>query len=271
LLFIPLALINNYKADNLRQNLPLYIVTFITCFVVFTAILFKILHWPYAGILLTIALPFPYVVFLPVYLVVTSKIKNFNIYNVVFILSLLALNSVFSVLLALNVSKSGIEDSYYLSRNYHNLEKALMQLPDPESAVGLKIDEVIRIVNNYQDIILKAEGTTREQWEKNPGNLVRPELPAVAAQALNDYGESPVGIQLEKALKSLISLMEKTKGYEELAKSAPIIFNFSNLGETDSDFSYRNFINTNLSWSLIYLDGLKANLLLIKSDTYILK
>lgn len=100
--FLPAALINNYKAQETRQNLPLYIVTWLTCAIVFTSMLFKISHWQGAGILLTIALPFPYVVFLPVFLITTSKIKNFNIYNTVFVLFLMALTSVFSVLLGLS-------------------------------------------------------------------------------------------------------------------------------------------------------------------------
>jgi hypothetical protein len=268
LVFLPLAIINNYKAESSKANLSLYIVTYITCFVVFTAMLFKIQHWPYAGVILTIALPFPYVVFLPVFLSVTSKNKNFNIYNVVFVLSLLALNSVFSALLALNVSKSRLEDSYRLSRNYNKIEKVLSQLPEanPKSKVSLKIDEVIKIVNDYQDIILKKEGTSGGQWETNSGNLNRPEAPAAAGQALEAAGESPVGIKLETALKNLVTEMEKTKGYEGLVKSAPLIFHFNNLGEVSSDFTYRNFIDIHLAWSLTYLDGLEANLLMIKAS-----
>ena len=144
-LFLPLALVNNYKAEGNRQNLLLYIVTWLTCFVIFTSMLFKIMHWPGAGIMLTIALPFPYIVFLPVFLVVTGKNKNFNIYNTVFVLLLLALNSVFAALLAFNVSKETIHDSYNLSTNYNKLETSLSQLPasDPESAINIKIDEII--------------------------------------------------------------------------------------------------------------------------------
>src|SRR5450759_349254 len=168
LLFIPVALINHYKAEEPRQNLLLYIVTWLTCFVVFTAMLFKIQHWPYAGIFLTVAMPFPYVVFLPVFLTVTSKNKNFNIYNTVFVLLLLALNSVFSALLALNVSKDTLVDSYNISRDYNKVEAAMVQLPVivNESAVNVKIDEIIKITNDYQDLILKHEGMNREEWEK---------------------------------------------------------------------------------------------------------
>ncbi len=96
LIFLPAALINNYKAEGNSQNRLLYIVTYITCFVVFIGMLFKIQHWPYAGIALLIALPFPYIVFLPVFLTVTSKNKNFNIYNTVFVL--LLLGTEFSIL-----------------------------------------------------------------------------------------------------------------------------------------------------------------------------
>ncbi len=136
LLFFPAALINNYKAEGNSQNKLLYIVTFITCFVVFTAMLFKIMHWPHAGVALLIALPFPYIVFLPVFLTVTSKNKNFNIYNTVFVLLLLALNSVFSALLSLNVSRNTIVDSFNISRNYNNIETAMVQKTSNWQRIG---------------------------------------------------------------------------------------------------------------------------------------
>lgn len=48
-----------------------------------------------AGRLLMIAIPFPYVVFLQVFLTVTAKNKNFSINNTIFVLLLLAGVSVF--------------------------------------------------------------------------------------------------------------------------------------------------------------------------------
>ena len=106
LIFLPLALVNHYKAEGNRQNILLYIVTWSTCLVVFTALLCKVMHWPGAGIMLLISISFPFVVFLPVYIVVTSKIKNFNIYNTVFVLFLMASISVFSALMALTVPRN---------------------------------------------------------------------------------------------------------------------------------------------------------------------
>jgi hypothetical protein len=269
LLFLPAALINNYKAEGNSQNKLLYIVTFITCFVVFTAMLYKIMHWPHAGIGLLIALPFPYIVFLPVFLKVTSKNKNFNIYNTVFILLLLALNSVFSALLSLNVSKETIDESYNISRDYCKVEAAMtpLSLNVEESPVNMKIDEIIKITNNYQNLILKHEGMTREQWKNDPVNLLRAESPNIAASVLTDNGEMPAGVRLEKALSELVALMKKTKGYEEAASALPAIIGLGQ--EKDEDpawvFSGKNIIIP-LSWALIYLDGLEANLQMIKAS-----
>jgi hypothetical protein len=267
-IFLPAALINSYKAEGNKQNRLLYIVTFITCFVVFTGMLFKIQHWPFAGTALLIALPFPYVVFLPVFLAVTSKNKNFNIYNTVFVLLLLALNSVFSCLLALNVSKEVVDDSYNLSKNYKRLEAVVIQLPqrDQQSPVNLKIDEVLKIVNDYQDKILKQEGLTREQWNSNPGNLWRPEARAVAAIAIYNPDGPFHGQELRTALKNLILEFRKSPGYESLAKAAPIIFDYSEDNFVEDPRTQYDFSLSPLSWALIYLDGLEANLYVIKAS-----
>jgi hypothetical protein len=268
-IFLPAALINSYKAEGNTQNKLLYIVTWITCLVVFIGMLFKVMHWPYAGVGLMIALPFPYIVFLPVFLIVTAKNKNFNIYNTVFVLLLLAVNSVFSALLSLNVTKTIVDDSYNITRDYCRVNEAMAQLPviAGGSAVNLKIDEIIKITNDYQDLILKHEGMTRGEWEKNPGNLPVPESPNIAAKVLSDRGEMPAGIKLQKALDELIALMKQTKGYEETAKALPAIIGFGDEKEEDPSgaFSGRNIV-INLAWVLTYLDGLEANLNMIKAS-----
>jgi hypothetical protein len=265
-IFLPLALVNHYRSSESMKKVSLYIVTYITCLVIFVAMLFKLMHWPYAGTLLFIALPFPYVVFLPFFIAVTSKEKNFNIYNTVFILLLLALNSVFSGLLALNVTSYKIKDSYRLSRNYNNQEMVLKNLPviSSSSIVNKKIDEVIKTVNECQDLILNLEGKTRDQWKKDPGNINQPDFRGSAATALGDTGE-PYAARLQSGLKELISLMTVTPGYEILAKNAPTIFNFN---VNDPEWSKQVF-NDFLAWVLIYLDGLEANLLTIKATQYI--
>jgi hypothetical protein len=270
LLFIPSALLDHYKAQEPRRNSALYIVTWLTCFVVFTGMLFKINHWPHAGLFLLIALPFPYVVFLPLFLRVTAKNKNFNIYNLVFVLSLLAFNSVFSGLLSLNVSKSRIDDSYNLSLSYNNLQKACRKLPEmkPESAVGAKINEAITIIDQYKQMILKSEGISLEQWSTKPGNLTMSDVGAGAGKILYKASGPAFGKKLEDALRDLITEIGNTKGYDELYKNAALIFGYTSPEGGKSTWVRRVFIDINLPWSMIYLDGLQTNLYLIKASLH---
>jgi hypothetical protein len=266
LVFLPLALISHYKCEGCRQNLLLHIVTWLTCFVVFVGILFKIMHWPFAGTILTIALIFPYVVFLPVFLVTTSKNKNFNIYNIVFLLLLLATNSVFSALLSLNVSAERINDSYNLSRQYNQVGKVLDQLPanDSKSRIALKIDEALKVVDEYKDLILSSEGTSPEQYN-DAGNLLRPDLRGAAIQSLSTTGNAKVGEELDNSLKALVKEISNTPECAELKKAIPVILDLRQQYEDEPLLIWHNITNT-LSWTLIYLDGLETNLKLIKAS-----
>jgi hypothetical protein len=271
-IFLPLALINNYKSEN-RQNRILYIVTWITCFVVFGGMLFKILHWPGAGYILLAALPFPYVVFLPVFLVITSRNKNFNIYNTVFVLFLLVGISVLSALLSLNVSKERIYDSYDLSRSYNRMEVVLNDLPgiknntkamQGSSSVNLKIDNLLNVVDEYKNLIFSAENITKQKWINDPGVLVRPESPARAGIALSKGNEAFPGEKLETGIKSLIQELEKSTGYEILAKATPEIFSYKEPENREDNWASSVFIDNNLSWSIIYLEAIEVNLKMIK-------
>jgi hypothetical protein len=265
LVFLPLALRNSYKSEAKSQNKALYIVTWLTCFIVFTGMLFKILHWPLAGYLLLIALPFPYVVFLPVFLFITGKNKKSNITDTVFVFFLMAVVSVYSVFLALNVSKERIDESYNLSGNYIRLENVLKQLPvsSSQNAVNLRIDELIKTVDEYQDAILKHEDLSKEKWDNSPGELWRPDNRQSAFDGIKTLGEPFPGERFEIGLQNLVEEMKRNPGYENFAKSADVLFEYR---EDYMSEHPRKFENETLSWILIYLDGVKTNLNLIKAS-----
>ncbi len=267
LLFLPVALRNNYRTEGHSKNKILYFITWLTCFVIFIAMLFKILHWPFAGYLLLIALPFPYVVFLPVFLVVTSKDKNFNIYNTVFVLFLLSVFSVFSVLLALNVSKEMINDSLGLSKNYNKLELALDKTTDTGEMIPVvnNINDVLNIIDEYQSLILRFEGVTVEQWNDDPNILRKSERPQIASPALVT-SENKLDTRLETSLNKLMVEIENTAGYEKLARATPAIFEFTEPFDDQYEWTAKIFQYNTQSWALIYLDGLETNLKLIKAS-----
>jgi hypothetical protein len=267
LIFLPAALKSHYRAEGNSQNRILYIITWVTCLVVFTGMLFKVMHWPYAGVAITIALPFPYVVFLPVFLIVTSKNKSFNIYNTVFILLLLALNSVFCTLLALNVSRDRINESFNLAQNYYRLEKVLGQLPvhDIQSPVNQKIDNVMKISDYYQERMLNLDLNSLENWYNDPSSVVRGDSPNIPLIAITKEGSS-YGIELENGMKDLFDALDKTKGYETMAKSAPLVLDINKPDGSGPDYGVRYIAFKTMAMSLIYLEGLKSDLLMLRSQ-----
>jgi hypothetical protein len=267
LIFLPLALRNNYKTEGNRQNLILYWATWLTCFVVFMGMLFKIMHWSHAGLALLIALPFPYVVFLPVFLVVTAKDKNFNIYNTVFILFLLTTVSALSLLLALSVSKERIADSLVLAGNYNRMENALKRIPSEtrQSTINQKIDDLLKITGEYRNLILDCDGITPEQWKNTPEVLMSSEKWQLQNNVIMEKGLS-LFRSLKEGLSDLIMMLGKTNGYGNLAKAAPAIFDMGLLNGRSYTFNSDLVFSSQQPWSIIYLDGLETNLKLIKTS-----
>ena len=269
LVFLPLALRNHYITEGNRQNRALYIVAWLTCFVVFGGMLFKVMHWPGAGKALLVALPFPYVVFLPVFLAVTGKDKNFSIYNTVYVLFLLAAVSVFSALLALNVSKERIDDSMGLSRNYNRLERALDEIPAAAGQAPFinKIDELLSIIDDYQRRIFSVEGMSEEEWNNEPWNFPRPEATSIANKTLYIGGKNPTyDTRLQGGLGDLVSELQKSVANEEIAGKIPLIFHFYETPDDNLGWTQDMFVFSPRVWSLINLDGLETNLKLLRKS-----
>jgi hypothetical protein len=273
LVFLPLALINHYRAEANSQNKLLYIITWVTAFVVFTGMLFKVLHWPEAGIMLMVSLPFPYIVFLPVFLITTSKIKNFNIYNTVYILLMLAILSVFSALLALNVTRERIAESLTLSTNYNKMEKILKDHSSGAtqqsgtvkySNVIQKADELLAVVDDAQNhLFIKAE-TTKEQWNTNPGNSNY--LDARDNERIMFREKSRLAYRLDAGVESLLAELKKTPGCGKLSTMAPLLFGYNDPAKGEPTWTEGIFPGRLLSWVLVDLDAIKFNVISIKRE-----
>ncbi len=265
LIFIPLSLVSSFR-NSVNGSKLLYSITGVTCFIVFTAMLFKVMGWPFAGIILIIAIFFLNVVFLPVFIFVTGKDSNFSIYNTVYVLLLLAINSVFSALLSLNVSKTVITDSFNVSGSINSLKTSLVQFPPSkqQSVVMQRIDDVLVIIDQYQATILASEGSSEEKWNNDPGSLFRPDARDAVRRALTQNSDLEEGIKLRDALISLIETAQSATGYEDLAKAIPLFAGFSD-PETGTGMIHIYFTEDYLTWSLVYLDSLETNLRLLKA------
>lgn len=97
LFFIPAALLNNFKHE--KKNAYLYISIFITLLINFAAALFKIMHWPGAGILVMVGLIAPFLIFLPAYIVYYNRLPDKDITRFIAILFLLVFVAVMDALM----------------------------------------------------------------------------------------------------------------------------------------------------------------------------
>ena len=265
LAFLPQALISSYKAEADRSKLFLYIIAWLTSFLVFAAMLFKIQHWSGAGLLMLIAIPFPFLVFLPVYIIVTSRDKNHNIYSTVYVLFLLMLISCFTVLLSLNVSREKMKDSYNIVHTYFQSEKALNNLKvQNQSPVGQQIDDLIALTQEYKDLYLKSSGISVDMWKGDLGVYQDEFLFRQPSDEFNGPAET-LDLKLLSGLRDLISLFEKTPGCESLASAAPSVFSLEKTGSGNYSWNPDLISSASHPWLLVYLWGLENNLKMLRA------
>lgn len=170
--FLPLALINNYKE---KQNKKwLYIATFISFFIVLIGVLFKIMHWPGAGILLLIAVPIPFLVFLPVFVYYSIKDKQQPVINFTAIILGLTFVAVYSVLLAVNVSADILDSGIMLIKSnestidfYESQNKRLMDFKAKSDGNNQDINGVIKRSSSISLLIHKAKEDLLEVTEND--------------------------------------------------------------------------------------------------------
>ncbi|MBE0674927.1 MAG: hypothetical protein IH591_09730 [Bacteroidales bacterium] len=272
MIFMPLALISSFRSEGDGSMRLLYIVTWITCFVVFTAMLFKIMHWPGAGKLLMVALPFPFVVFLPVYLYTTNRITGFSIYNTVFVLLLLGLMSVFNALLALNVSRTTLTDSLMLAASYDKAEIAVIN-PGPSTyytattfpEVVASSDRLLAMIDSCRNLILDRAGTTATQWKSDPASLRSPDSRQIVERVMLTGGDNSPAARLEESISNFSEALARQPETSGAASLVSELFEFETLSEQDMPWSYRVFGASYLSWTLVWFEELEMNIRLIRS------
>ena len=93
-----------------KVNKTLYVAGVITGFIFITGVLFKIMHWPGAGVSLTVSVLLTVVVFIPILVIHALKDKENQVQNfsiLIFVLSFMAVNiMVFALKVSKNVMQS---------------------------------------------------------------------------------------------------------------------------------------------------------------------
>ncbi|MBN2666906.1 MAG: hypothetical protein JXR67_10370 [Bacteroidales bacterium] len=262
--FMPLALVSSYKAEGDKGKRLLYIVTWLTSLVVFTAMLSKIQHWPGSGLLMLVSIPFPFVVFLPVFLMSRRGNTKDNIYNTVSVLFLLMIISCFTGLLALNVSRDKMVDSYTVVHNYFRSSEAAenLEISSQSPAVQL-IDKMIIMTQKYRDLYPGNSGYSPDMWKGEPGPYQGSWL---SQNNIIRFGKEKEDIHsdLLSGLGDLVSMLEKTPGCESLAAAAPSVFNLRKTPGGNYNWDSDLILAPTHPWLLVYLTGLENNLRMMK-------
>ncbi len=270
LVFFPMALINAYRAAGNKQTLPLYIATYITVFMLFTGVLFKIMHWPGAGLLLMIDLPLPFVVFLPVYLIVTGKLDHFSIYKTIIVLLVLAFMSVFDALLALNVAKRKLNDSMTLASMYHRTallkeNKMVSSLPG-DDPVTKAAQETLELINSAMDKLITASYSHGGSLDDDPYLMRYPDDRNFVTEVMITEGDPSLGSQLEESLNGFLDAVG-VRGDTLLTRAKAMSLLYFNPDPVDGRSWYvRMFDGEYTGWSMVYLEMLRNNILLIMDE-----
>ena len=269
-IFFPLGLLNAWRNEEQRVMKPLYIATYITVLVVFISMLFKINHWPGAGLLLLIALPLPYILFLPVFIYSTSKVPNYSFHRIVVVMLLLTYMSVFNAFLALNVAKNRIDDSVIIASTYARAEEikeiVLFESPNEASELYQASNELYSLLTIAEEEIITTAGGQPELLYSNPLYIGKLDSNAIPAEVLYSGDKPWLGNRLDNALERFLELADSYYANnitEDKARRMLICMPTDYDGQT---WSQHLFSGTWTSWSLVYIEMLKSNLLLLRNE-----
>jgi hypothetical protein len=162
LIFTPLAIINAYKAE--KRHAFVYVAGLITIMFNFTGALFKIMHWPGAGVLLLIAIIIPFILFLPAYLMYLKKKAEKNLGRLISVLFVLSYFSAMNATLALNVSKNVIDDSILIHDHYALLESYYETSVnnDLQNADSIQHIELMKLSDKTENLIIEVHALKKE-------------------------------------------------------------------------------------------------------------
>lgn len=274
--FLPLALKNNYDLLPIKKMKTLHIVSYLVFVLCMMGTLFKILHWPGAAIFLFIGLLAPFLIFLPVYLYHTreeEKTGNKNFFALVLGLMFLA---VFSVLLAMSVSKQILWHGVQSVKQNESNVRSYAYSTNEKSEITKSADDLINYSNELKCTMLSFAGESMCD-----GNATNTSYQVDKISGLDNWGASNAVFLSEEGLIRAKALKEKINTFKESVLAAknitPELTELMNslfyTGDTDVTGIYppgiaweqREF-NYSLIFTLDFLSKLQSNVRLVEGE-----
>jgi hypothetical protein len=130
--------IRDTRKQGRKVNKALYITGVITGFFFLTGVLFKVNHWPGAGVALSFSVLFTVVVFIPVLVTHAIRDKENQLQNFSILIFILALMAVNIMVLGLRISKNALSSMIMASEQHLITSRAL------ESGNALYLEQYLR-------------------------------------------------------------------------------------------------------------------------------
>ena len=193
--FLPAALINHYKGQKNKTGKWLYIAAFISFFMVFISALFKIQHWPGAGLLLLIGVPIPFLLYLPVFVYHSVKNKEQSFVNFTAIILGLIFIAVYGVLLSVNVSREILYQGVELTKSnekiidyYQFSNNKLTDLSNTEiKEIANKSDKICDIIHQAKKDLLIYSDNAHIHTDFGQDEFVIQNLNNVDSKTMSQY------------------------------------------------------------------------------------
>ncbi len=274
--FLPMALKNSYDLLPLKKMKTLHVISYLVFAVCMMGVLFKVMHWPGAAMFLLFGMLAPFVIFLPAYLYHTreeEKTGNKNFLALVLGLMFLA---VFSVFLALSVSKQilwqGVES---VNQNESNI-KIYASAKDEQNEISKSANDLINYSNELKCVMLSVAGENMCD-----GNNTNDNYKVDRISGLDNWGAANAVFLSDEAVSRTKLLKQKITTFKEQVLASknisPELTELVNIlfdtGDTDARGVYQPGIpweqrefNYSVLFMLDYLSKLQSNVRLVEGE-----
>lgn len=273
--FLPTALKNSYELLPFKKMKTLHVVSYLVFAVCMMGVLFKVMHWPGATLFLFVGILSPFVIFLPVYLYSTreeEKTGNKNFLGLVLGLTFLA---VFSVFLALSVSRPIL---HYASASINHNEVTIKALSShsKENEVSKAANDLFVYTDELKCMLLNATDANMCDGNKTNSNYNEENIPDLENREMDSYnflikeGVPRVKILKEKIDRFRETILASKNVSPELTELTNTLFytgdnDVNGVYEPGIAWEQREF-NYSLIFMLDFLSKLQSNVRLVEGE-----
>jgi hypothetical protein len=215
LVYLPLAwtIAMRHAKDKLLKLL--YTSAFISFAIVFIGMLFKVMHWPGAGLFLIVGIPLPFVFFLPVYVVYHIRRKLKTDLNFFAILLFMIYIGIFTTILAIG-PRFEMLGAHALSANKLSGANLMLagQMQGREGQIAQKTMQLHNELELIKQKLVIASSPENSQMDITEGNFdynqLIPKEAALSVENLNHAGFEAFNDGFRK-YKQMITDPEKSR------------------------------------------------------------